>query len=220
MDRSVASELSPFDSMPRVIDAIRRGEMVIVTDDENRENEGDLICAAERITPDQINFMSRFGRGLICVAMCRERLAALDIRAARKRGQRDHFNTAFMESVDAREGISTGISAADRARTIRLLVDEQAEAADLVSPGHVFPLEAMANGVLDRPGHTEAAVDLARLAGLKPAGVICEIIRDDGNMARLPDLIDFSGYHGLKMTSVADLVRWRQRQAAAVPHAV
>ncbi len=200
----------PFDPMPEVIAAIGRGEMVIVTDDEQRENEGDLVCAAELISPEQVNFMARFGRGLICVAMQRDRLSALDIRPVRKRGSRDHFNTAFMESVDARAGITTGISAADRARTIQLLVDESTEADDLVSPGHIFPLEAMPAGVLDRTGHTEAAVDLATLSGLKPVGVICEIIRDDGHMARLPDLMRFAAEHKLKMTSVADLVRWRQ----------
>jgi 3,4-dihydroxy 2-butanone 4-phosphate synthase/GTP cyclohydrolase II len=206
---------SGFSPLDDVIAAIRQGQMVIVTDDEQRENEGDLICAAELITPEQINFMARFGRGLICVAMTADRLEALDIRPMRKRGKRDHFNTAFMESVDARADITTGISARDRAQTIRLLVDEQSEPADLVSPGHVFPLEAVAEGVLQRPGHTEAAVDLARLAGLKPAGVICEIIRDDGGMARLPDLLEFAQQHQLLLTSVADLVRYRQKQAAA-----
>ncbi len=213
MDDHNNIELSPFDSVPRVIDAIRRGEMVIVTDDEQRENEGDLVCAAECVTPEHINFMARYGRGLICVAMVRERLQQLDIRPTRKRGHRDHYNTAFMESVDARDGITTGISAADRARTIQLLVDESTQLDELVSPGHIFPLEAMPNGVLDRPGHTEAAVDLAALAGLRRAGVICEIILDNGKMARLPDLISFSATHGLKMTSVADLVRWRQQRA-------
>jgi len=208
-----------FAPIPDVVEAVRRGEMVVVTDDENRENEGDLICAAERITPALINFMARYGRGLICVALGKDRLKELDIRPARKRGRRDHFNTAFMESVDAQDGISTGISAHDRARTIQLLVDERAGPAQLVTPGHVFPLEAMEGGVLDRPGHTEAAVDLARLAGLKRAGVICEIIRDDGKMARLPDLIAFSKRHGLKITSVSDLVQWRKQHEHALQEA-
>ncbi len=208
-----------FAPIPEVLDAVRNGDLVIVTDDEHRENEGDLICAAERVTAAHINFMARYGRGLVCVALDGERLEALDIRPARKRGKRDHFNTAFMESVDAREGVTTGISAPDRAHTIRLLVDEQTEPADLVSPGHVFPLRAEMGGVLDRPGHTEAAVDLARLAGLKRAGVICEIIRDDGHMARLPDLMTFARDHALKITSVADLVQWRKQHAEALQEA-
>ncbi len=210
---------SVFSPIPAVLETIRQGEIVIVTDDECRENEGDLICAAECITPELINFMARYGRGLICVALGKDRLEALDIRPTRKRGKRDHFNTAFMESVDAREGITTGISAHDRSLTIRLLVDADAQPADLVSPGHVFPLQAMEDGVLDRPGHTEAAVDLARLAGLQRAGVICEIIRDDGQMARLPDLIAFAKEHRLKMTSVADLVQWRKQQQQALQEA-
>lgn len=203
-------ESSAFDPMTDVIAAVRRGEIVIVTDDEKRENEGDLICAAEAVTPEVINFMARYGRGLICVALEADRLQKLDIQPARRRGRRDHFNTAFMESVDARDGITTGISAADRARTIHLLVDTATQADDLVSPGHIFPLQAVPGGVLERPGHTEAAVDLAALAGLPRAGVICEIIRDDGTMARLPDLIEFAAHHELKMTSVADLIRYRQ----------
>lgn len=207
---------NPFDPVEDVIQSISCGDIVVVTDDEHRENEGDLICAADRITPANVNFMARYGRGLICVALTRERLAYLDIKLMRKRGKRDHYNTAFMESVDAREGITTGISAADRAHTIHLLVDEQTEPADLVSPGHVFPLEAVSGGVLERPGHTEAAVDLARCAGCAPAGVICEIIRDDGEMARLPDLIEFAKEHGLKMTSVEQLVAWRKVHGSAL----
>jgi len=205
-----------FSPIPDVLKAIRSGELVVVTDDEQRENEGDLICAAEKVTPEAINFMARWGRGLICVALTAERLSALNIEPARKRGKRDHFNTAFMESVDARSGISTGISASDRARTIELLVADDAEPSDLVSPGHMFPLQAVGGGVLERPGHTEAAVDLARLAGLKAAGVICEIIRDDGQMARLPDLISFAREHGLKLTSVADLVKWRKEASSSL----
>ncbi len=200
-----------------VVQAIRDGELVVVTDDEQRENEGDLICAADRATPALINFMARYGRGLICAAMKQDRLQALDIRPARTRGQRDQFNTAFMESVDARTGITTGISAPDRAHTIRLLVDPTTTPDDLVRPGHVFPLAAAADGVLERAGHTEAAVDLALLAGCAPAGVICEIIRDDGEMARWPDLIQFAETHGLAVTSVAELVAWRQDHGFTSP---
>ena len=207
---------SPFDPVPEVVEAIRAGELVVVTDDEHRENEGDLICAAERVTPEHINFMARFGRGLICVALDQRRLQALDIGPVRCRGRRDCFNTAFMESVDARDGVTTGISAADRARTVQLLVDPAAGAHDLVSPGHVFPLAAAEDGVLERAGHTEAAVDLAQLAGLQRAGVICEIIRDDGQMARLPDLIAFAAQHSLKITSVADLIAWRREHSGSV----
>lgn len=210
---------SPFHPLHEVVAAVRQGELVVVTDDEHRENEGDLICAASCATPACINFMARFGRGLICVALTSDRLDSLDIRPVRRRGSRERFNTAFMESVDAREGITTGISAADRAHTIRLMVDQDATARDLVSPGHVFPLAAAKGGVLERPGHTEAAVDLARLAGLPPAGVICEIIRDDGCMARLPDLLSFVKAHELKITSVAELVTWRKVHDLAL-HAV
>ncbi len=205
----------PDHSVAAALRALRNGELVIVTDDEQRENEGDLICAAEGVTPAMINFMARHGRGLICVALTAERLRALDIRPARSRGQRDLYNTAFMESVDARAGISTGISAADRAHTIRLLVDPGTGPDDLVSPGHVFPLQAADGGVLARSGHTEAAVDLAVLAGYAPAGVICEIMRDDGEMARWPDLLDFAARHGLAMTSVSELAAWRRYQAGA-----
>ncbi len=200
----------PFSPVPDAIKAVRNGELVIVTDDEKRENEGDLICAAEWVDAHHINFMARFGRGLICVALVAERLRQLAIGRMPRRGHRDHYNTAFMESVDARDGITTGISAADRAHTIRLLIADDTKPDDLVHPGHVFPLEAVKNGVIERAGHTEAAVDLARLAGLKPAGVICEILRDDGQMARLPDLITFARRHHLHMTSVSDLVAWRK----------
>lgn len=198
-----------FNLVPDVIEAIRRGELVIVTDDENRENEGDLVGAAECITPSHINFMARYGRGLVCVALDKQRLRKLGVEHMPKRGQRDHYNTAFMESVDAIEGISTGISAFDRAHTIQLLLAEDSTRNDFVSPGHVFPLAAADGGVLERAGHTEAAVDLASMAGFKRAGVICEIIRDDGEMARLPDLIEFAKEHKLLITSVADLVHWR-----------
>ena len=205
-----------FDPIEDVIADMRRGKMVVITDDENRENEGDLVMAADKVTDRAINFMARFGRGLICVAMTKERLEKLNVRSMVNRGGGDHFGTAFMESVDAREGISTGISAHDRARTIKLLVTPEAQRADLVSPGHVFPLEAKEGGVLRRTGHTEASVDLARLAGLHPAGVICEIMKDDGSMARLPELTKFAKKHGLKIASIANLIAYRRKEERLV----
>jgi 3,4-dihydroxy 2-butanone 4-phosphate synthase/GTP cyclohydrolase II len=205
-----------FDSIPDVIAAFGRGELVIITDDEKRENEGDLVASAETITPENINFMATHGRGLICVAMDPSLINRFGLARMITRGEGPRFKTAFMESVDAREGISTGISAFDRARTIRVLLDERSTPADLVRPGHVFPLEAVEGGVLRRAGHTESAVDLARLAGLKPAGVICEILKEDGRMARLPDLRAFARRHQLKITSVADLVAYRRRSEKLV----
>jgi len=189
---------------------IRAGRMVIVVDDVDRENEGDLICAAEKATPELINFMARFGRGLICVPMEEERLAALELQPM------VHVNTAklgtpFTVSVDAIEGTSTGISAYDRAQTIRTLLDPSTRPADLARPGHVFPLAAKAGGVLRRAGHTEAALDLARLAGLYPAGVLCEILHEDGTMARLPQLVEFGREHGIAVMALADLIALRKR---------
>lgn len=205
-----------FEPVENIIRDIRRGRMVIVVDDKSRENEGDLVIAAEKVSDRAINFMARFGRGLICAAMTGERLAELKIAKPRSQNAPDLFRTAFMESVDARTGITTGISAHDRARTIRLLMADHAQPKDIISPGHVFPLEAREGGVLRRAGHTEAAVDLARLAGLKPAGVICEIMRDDGRMARLPDLQKFAAKHGFKITSVSDLIAFRRRREKLV----
>jgi len=210
MDEPVDDYTTAFDDLSDVVEAFRRGEIVVITDDEKRENEGDLVVAAEKATPEAINFMARYGRGLICVAMEEAQLSRLGLARMVPHGEGDAFQTAFMESVDAREGISTGISAYDRARTIRVLVDAASTPADIVRPGHVFPLEAVRGGVLRRPGHTEAAVDLARLADLRPAGVICEILRNDGTMARLPDLCRFARTHGLRITSVADLLAYRQ----------
>lgn len=201
-----------FEPVENIIRDIRRGKIVIVVDDKSRENEGDLVIATQMVTGQAINFMARFGRGLICAAMTGERLAKLKIARPRSQGAPDLLQTAFMESVDARTGITTGISAHDRARTIRGLTADHTRPEDLVSPGHVFPLEAREGGVLRRAGHTEAAVDLARLAGLKPAGVICEIMRDDGRMARLPDLQKFAVKHKLKITSVSDLIAFRRRR--------
>lgn len=200
-----------FDPIDDVIKDVRRGRMIVVTDDANRENEGDLIIAAEKTTPKAINFMARYGRGLICVALTAPRLKTLGLARMATRGTGDTFRTAFMESVDAAKGISTGISAADRARTVQVLMAARSRPDDLVSPGHMFPLQARDGGVLTRAGHTEAAVDLARLAGMKPAGVMCEIMRDDGRMARLPELRKFAAKHRLKITSVADLIAYRRK---------
>ncbi len=211
MSTARAKNTVAFDPLPEVFDALRRGELVLVTDDERRENEGDLIGAAEKITPAHINFMSRYGRGLVCVAMEREALARLGLSRMVPHGIGDPFRTAFMESVDARFGVTTGISAPDRARTVTVLADASSTAADLVRPGHMFPLEAVDGGVLRRPGHTEAAVDLCRLAGLKPAGVICEVLREDGQMARLAELIPFARQHKLRVTSVAAVIQYRRQ---------
>lgn len=203
--------LDDSDSLEEILDALRRGEMVIVTDDARRENEGDLIAAADRITPETINFMTTHGRGLICVAMERPDLRRFGLARMNSYGEGEPYRTAFMESVDARDGITTGISAFDRARTIQVLVDDRSTPADLVRPGHLFPLEAAAGGVLQRAGHTEAAVDLARLAGCKPAGVICEILNPDGTMARMPELKAFAARHGLKRISIRELADYRKR---------
>ncbi len=201
-----------LDPVEEVIEAIRAGAIVIITDDENRENEGDLICAAEKVTDESINFMAKYGRGLVCVAMKADRLEHLGLSRMATRGGGDEFQTAFMESVDAASDITTGISAADRAQTIKVLIDDASEGKDLVSPGHTFPLKAKKGGVLRRAGHTEAAVDLAVMADLKPAGVICEILREDGQMARMDELKDFAKKHGLKITSIADIMSYRNRK--------
>ena len=205
-----------FDSVEDGIRAIRRGEMVVVADDENRENEGDLVMAAEKVTDKAINFMASHGRGLICVALTPERLSALGIGRMARRGGGDAFGTAFMESVDARHGVTTGISAGDRSKTICALVDEDSSHDDLVSPGHIFPLEAKRGGVLRRAGHTEASVDLATIAGLKPAGVICEVLKKDGQMARLPELRKFASRHRLQMVSIAELIAYRRAREKLV----
>ena len=203
---------SVFDDIESCVEAFRQGQMVIVADDENRENEGDLIIAAEKVTPEVINFMVTHARGLVCVPMTGAKLRKLGVERAPSRNRGDKFATAFTLSVDAATGVSTGISAADRARTVRVLIDDASEADSVVSPGHLFPLEAREGGVLVRAGHTEAAVDLAKLAGLKPAGVICEIMMPDGTMARLPELRVFAKEHGLKMMSIADLIQYRRRR--------
>ncbi|MBI4408719.1 MAG: bifunctional 3,4-dihydroxy-2-butanone-4-phosphate synthase/GTP cyclohydrolase II [Gemmatimonadetes bacterium] len=202
----------PFDSVEAAIRDIGEGRLVIVADDEDRENEGDLVCAAARITPELVNFMAMHGRGLVCVALTPERADALELRLMAEQGQ-DRLGTAFTVSVDAhpRFGVTTGISAYDRARTIQLLTDPATRAGDLRRPGHVFPLRAVPGGVLRRVGQTEASVDLARLAGLPPIGVICEIMNADGSMARRPELEKFARKHGLKFITVAQLVAYRLR---------
>lgn len=200
---------SPFTDTQTAIEEIRAGRMVVVVDDEDRENEGDLTMAAEMITPEAINFMAKYGRGLICLAMTPERLDYLRLQPMSAQNTA-RFGTAFTESIDALvRGVTTGISACDRAETIRCAIDPQARPSDLGRPGHVFPLRAQNGGVLVRAGQTEASVDLTRLAGLTPAGVICEIMNDDGTMARVPDLIEFCKEHELKMITVAELIRYR-----------
>jgi 3,4-dihydroxy 2-butanone 4-phosphate synthase/GTP cyclohydrolase II len=208
-EKSVSADA--FDPIEAALDAIARGEMIVVVDDERRENEGDLVLAAEKVTPEAIAFMARNGCGLICVALEHTILTRLGLSRMTPHGSGDPFRTAFMESVDARHGITTGISAHDRAQTISLLVNPSTTAADLVRPGHVFPLEAAEGGVLKRPGHTEAAVDLARLAGLHPSGVICEILREDGQMARRSELFAFARRHKLRIISVNDVAQYRRR---------
>jgi 3,4-dihydroxy 2-butanone 4-phosphate synthase/GTP cyclohydrolase II len=197
-----------FVTVPEAIEEIRAGRMIVVVDDEDRENEGDLTIAAEKITPEIINFMARHGRGLICLAMTEERLDYLRLPLMTNQNT-STYGTAFCEAIDARHGVTTGISAADRARTIQVAIDPASTAHDLARPGHMFPLRARRGGVLVRAGQTEAAVDLARMAGLIPAGVICEIMNDDGTMARVPELIEFCASHGLKMLTIAELIRHR-----------
>ncbi len=206
---------SPFSPVEAILADIRAGKMVIVTDDADRENEGDLVCAAHGATPEVVNFMARFGRGLICAPVSEEYAKRLGL-TSMARKNRDAFSTNFTVSVDAAEGITTGISAPDRARTISVLTNPASKEGDLVQPGHVFPLIAKAGGVLRRAGHTEAAVDLAVLAGLEPAGVICEIMNDDGTMARLPELVKFAKEHDLKVCTIESLIRHRQEREKLV----
>ena len=198
-----------FDPVEDLVADLRQGKMVIVTDDEHRENEGDLVLPAAHVTPEAITFMATYGRGLICAPLSAERASELNL--STPASLTDPFGTAFTQSVDAKRGTTTGISAFDRATTVKALIDPATSPADFVSPGHLFPLIARPGGVLRRAGHTEAAVDLARLAGLTPAGVICEIMSDDGTMARLPQLDEFRKKHGLKWGTVADLIAYRRR---------
>ena len=209
----------PFTSIEDAIADIRDGRMVIIVDDEDRENEGDLVCAAEKTTPEIINFMARYARGLICLPLTEERCDELHL-TTQVADNTSYLGTAFTVSIDARKGITTGISAADRATTIQVAVDPETRPQDLARPGHIFPLRAKKGGVLVRPGQTEASVDIARMAGLYPAGVICEIMNDDGTMARLPQLELFSKQHRLKMITVADLVRYRMNKETLVKRAV
>ena len=198
----------PFASIPDAAADIREGRMIIIVDDEDRENEGDLVCAAEKITPDIVNFMARHARGLICLPLTEERCDELHL-TTQVADNTSFLGTAFTVSIDARKGITTGISASDRATTILTAVEPNARPQDLARPGHIFPLRAKNGGVLVRPGQTEASVDIARIAGLYPAGVICEVMNEDGTMARLPHLEAFAAEHSLKMITVADLVRYR-----------
>jgi 3,4-dihydroxy 2-butanone 4-phosphate synthase/GTP cyclohydrolase II len=198
----------PFSSISEAIEDFRAGQMLVIVDDEDRENEGDLTIAAEKVSAEIINFMAKHARGLICLSLSAEICDALHLPQMSSRNT-SRFGTAFTESIEAAEGVTTGISAADRARTIQVAIDPSSQPADLVRPGHVFPLRAREGGVLVRAGQTEAVVDLARLAGLRPGGVICEIMNDDGSMARVPHLKEFCVLHGLKMISVADLIRYR-----------
>jgi 3,4-dihydroxy 2-butanone 4-phosphate synthase / GTP cyclohydrolase II len=213
-----ARKKGPFASIDQAIEAIQAGRMIVVVDDEDRENEGDLTMAASTVTPEAINFMARHGRGLICLAMTPERLDQLEIplEVSDNSSRRD---TAMCVSIDARDRTTTGISAADRAETVRVALDAATTPRDLSRPGHVFPLRARTGGVLVRSGHTEAAVDLARIGGLEPAGVICEIMNDDGTMARVPELTKFARKHGLLMITIADLIQYRMRTERLVKRA-
>jgi len=208
-----------FSSIEETLEDVRRGKMIVIVDDEDRENEGDLMIASEKVTSDAINFMARFGRGLVCVALTEERTRELGLSMMVEDNQ-SPFETPFTISIDARSGVTTGISAADRARTIRVAIDPETKPGDLVKPGHIFPLRARNGGVLVRMGQTEASVDMARLAGLNPSGVICEIMDDDGTMARLPSLTEFAREHGLKMITTKDLAEYRLQRETLVEEVV
>ncbi|MDP2922548.1 MAG: bifunctional 3,4-dihydroxy-2-butanone-4-phosphate synthase/GTP cyclohydrolase II [Candidatus Omnitrophota bacterium] len=205
-----------FSHIEDILQQIQQGKCVIVVDDEKRENEGDLVIAAQSAAASAINFMIREGRGLVCVPLTKDRIKELNLEPMHPRIQEDPFKTAWRVSADAVSGITTGISAFDRARTIEVLINPKSTPQDLIKPGHIFPLEAKDGGVLVRAGHTEAAVDLARLAGLYPAGVICEIIKEDGSMARLPDLIEFAKKHNLKICTIASLIEYRRKKEKLV----
>jgi len=208
--------MSPIEE---IIEEARQGRMFILIDDEDRENEGDLVIPAQMATADAVNFMARYGRGLICLSMTKERISQLGLKLMAQDNVSRH-QTAFTVSIEAREGVTTGISAADRARTVEVAIDPTKGAADIATPGHVFPLVARDGGVLVRAGHTEAAVDVSRLAGLTPAGVICEIMNDDGTMARTPDLVKFAQHHGLKIGTIADLIAYRRKNDKIVRRSV
>jgi 3,4-dihydroxy 2-butanone 4-phosphate synthase/GTP cyclohydrolase II len=206
---------SATERVHRALEDIRAGRMVILVDDEDRENEGDLVFAAEKCTPEAINFMAKYARGLICLTLTEEAVRRLDL-AMMTNDNQSARTTAFTVSIEARTGVSTGISAADRAHTVKVATAKNAQPSDLVTPGHVFPLRARPGGVLQRTGHTEGSVDLARLAGLEPAGVICEIMNDDGTMARMPDLVGFAETHGLRILTIADLIQYRLEHEPAM----
>ena len=208
--RALMTDQQKFVTIEEALEDFRNGQMVIVVDDEDRENEGDLTMAAEKITPDAINFMAKYGRGLICLTLTEQRLDQLQVPLMVSENTAT-YGTAFCESIDAKVGTTTGISAADRAQTVLVAIDPATRPSDLARPGHIFPLRARAGGVLVRAGQTEASVDMARLAGLLPAGVICEIMNDDGTMARVPQLREFAAQHGIRMVTVADLIRYRLR---------
>jgi len=209
----------PLSSISDIIEEIRGGRMVVLVDEEERENEGDLVLAADFVTPEAINFMARFGRGLICLTLTEERCRQLNL-PPMVSSNRSPLGTNFTVSIEAAEGVTTGISAADRARTVRVAVGKHARPDDIVQPGHIFPLVAQRGGVLARAGHTEAGCDLAQLAGLTPAAVICEILNEDGSMARLPDLVGFAAEHGLKIGSIADLIHYRARTESLVERVI
>jgi 3,4-dihydroxy 2-butanone 4-phosphate synthase/GTP cyclohydrolase II len=213
--RANADHAEYLSTIEDILDDARNGRMFVLVDDEGRENEGDLIVPAQMATPEAVNFMAKFGRGLICLAMTRKRCEDLRLPLMAAHNQSRH-STAFTTSIEAREGVTTGISAADRARTIAVAIDPSSSREDLATPGHVFPLVAKDGGVLVRAGHTEAAVDISRLAGLIPAGVICEIMNDDGTMARLSDLVKFAQLHGLRIGTIADLIAYRRRNERLV----
>src|SRR3954452_19177246 len=202
------SPSTAFTDVPTALDEIRAGRMIVLVDDEDRENEGDLTLAAEKVTPELINFMAKYGRGLICLTMTEERIDQLRL-APMSPENTSNFGTAFCEAFDARDGVSTGISAYDRSHSIKVAIDPATRPSDLARPGHVFPLRARLGGVLVRAGQTEGSVDLARLAGLVPAGIICEIMNDDGTMSRVPDLVRFCEQHSLKMLTVAEVIDYR-----------
>jgi len=208
----------PIDKIEAALEDIRQGKMVILVDDEDRDNEGDLTMAAEMVTPEAVNFMAKEGRGLICLSLTEKRADYLGLPLMVSENT-SSFGTAFTVSIEARRGVSTGISAADRATTILAAIDENSSPSDLARPGHVFPLRAKLGGVMVRAGQTEGSVDLARLAGLKPSGVICEIMNDDGTMARMPQLKEFAKKHDLKIVSIADLVAYRMRKELLVRRA-
>ncbi|MDP6565489.1 MAG: 3,4-dihydroxy-2-butanone-4-phosphate synthase [Alphaproteobacteria bacterium] len=210
MNDVILQDRSYLSDIEEILEDARKGRMFVLVDDENRENEGDLVIPAAMADPEAVNFMARYGRGLICLALSGDRVQELGLPLMAQRNESRH-GTAFTVSIEARKGISTGISAADRARTIEVAIDPNCDAADIATPGHVFPLMARDGGVLVRAGHTEAAVDVARMAGLYPAGVICEVMNDDGTMARMPDLIKFAQFHGLKIATIADLIEYRRR---------